>query len=574
MLSGRACAVCRGSSGRCGSAGVVAATACWRGCGRWRRRVRSQRGRSDPARWLGADVVWTLRAGTPVPRPPRTRGRGVSTATSMCRAQGRRDRFFAERAGWRGRGQADLALTPGATVHARRGRSGADDLLPGAGAGGAASTAERRRVPRLRLCRRAGGGGGASDVRIGRDGSPLGSSWPRGRDLGREHCRGDGGGGGGLTGGAGNRRDRLPAAARTAAAGIRPVRAAVGNSALAAVGVFFGGGGGGGYYDGAGSPDVGAGGGGSGFGPEGTTFAERRPRGERHDHDQLPRQPERPGGCAGERQHRPRTRSALADKAAAIQAAVNAEATASACAGVADYLRLVKAQTGKKRGPADPRPADQRGHEPGSRASGAENLRDAEAPADRAFALGWSRPGEREAPDDLVGLLSLSFEPEAGLLEDAVRRVAFRQRVGDHRRDTLVRRTPPRPSPASPPWRDRAPAALRRSRIRPRRRRCSADLETAPADQLRRISCHEEARAPGRSAWVRGKGIAGGRQRLGKRRPAGDDVVAERFCERVITRQRGVHQMKLGTDETDHGGQLLHDRRDERASPPRPSTLS
>jgi hypothetical protein len=33
--------------------------------------------------------------------------------------------------------------------------------------------------------------------------------------------------------------------------------------------------------------------------------------------------------------------------------------------------------------------------------------------------------------------------------------------------------------------------------------------------------------------------------------------VAERSCERVVTRQRGVHQIKLGTDETNHGGQLL-----------------
>jgi hypothetical protein len=66
-----------------------------------------------------------------------------------------------------------------------------------------------------------------------------------------------------------------------------------------------------------------------------------------------------------------------------------------------------------------------------------------------------------------------------------------------------------------------------------------------------------EASAPGRSARVRGEGIAGGRQRLGKRRPAGDDVMAERLCERVVTRQRRLHQIKLGTDETDHGGQLL-----------------
>jgi hypothetical protein len=38
---------------------------------------------------------------------------------------------------------------------------------------------------------------------------------------------------------------------------------------------------------------------------------------------------------------------ALADKAAAIQAAVNAGQTATGCADITDYLGLVKAQTGK-----------------------------------------------------------------------------------------------------------------------------------------------------------------------------------------------------------------------------------
>jgi hypothetical protein len=44
---------------------------------------------------------------------------------------------------------------------------------------------------------------------------------------------------------------------------------------------------------------------------------------------------------------------ALAGKAAAIQAAVNAGQTATACADIADYLGLVKAQTGKKLSRAD-----------------------------------------------------------------------------------------------------------------------------------------------------------------------------------------------------------------------------
>jgi hypothetical protein len=45
--------------------------------------------------------------------------------------------------------------------------------------------------------------------------------------------------------------------------------------------------------------------------------------------------------------------TALADKATAIQTAVNAGNKATACAGITDYLGLVKAQTGKKLSAAD-----------------------------------------------------------------------------------------------------------------------------------------------------------------------------------------------------------------------------
>ena len=37
----------------------------------------------------------------------------------------------------------------------------------------------------------------------------------------------------------------------------------------------------------------------------------------------------------------------------------------------------------------------------------------------------------------------------------------------------------------------------------------------------------------------------------------GDDVVAQRLCERVVAHQRGFDQIKLGTDETDHGRTTL-----------------
>ena len=40
--------------------------------------------------------------------------------------------------------------------------------------------------------------------------------------------------------------------------------------------------------------------------------------------------------------------TALADKASAIQTAVTASDKAAACAGISNYLGLVKAQTGKK----------------------------------------------------------------------------------------------------------------------------------------------------------------------------------------------------------------------------------
>jgi hypothetical protein len=45
--------------------------------------------------------------------------------------------------------------------------------------------------------------------------------------------------------------------------------------------------------------------------------------------------------------------TALADKAAAIQTAVNSGATSTACADITNFLGLVKAQTGKKLSPAN-----------------------------------------------------------------------------------------------------------------------------------------------------------------------------------------------------------------------------
>jgi len=74
-------------------------------------------------------------------------------------------------------------------------------------------------------------------------------------------------------------------------------------------------------------------------------------------------------------------------------------------------------------------------------------------------------------------------------------------------------------------------------------------LEASQANQFRRVAGDEEASAPQRSARICGESISRGLQRLGERRPAGNDIVAERSGERVITRERGVDQMKLGAQE-------------------------
>src|SRR5687767_9934335 len=47
-------------------------------------------------------------------------------------------------------------------------------------------------------------------------------------------------------------------------------------------------------------------------------------------------------------------------------------------------------------------------------------------------------PPEREAPDDLVFLLRLPHVLEASFLENAVRGVALRQRMGDHLRAPVI----------------------------------------------------------------------------------------------------------------------------------------
>src|SRR5262249_31061579 len=119
-------------------------------------------------------------------------------------------------------------------------------------------------------------------------------------------------------------------------------------------GDFRGGGGGAGYFGGGGgtgSPNGGGGGGGSSFGPTGSVFATATTAASGTISYTLTASDlaatlvsDSNGKAPGE---------ALADKAAAIQAAVNAGQTATACAGITNYLGLVKGQTGKKLSASD-----------------------------------------------------------------------------------------------------------------------------------------------------------------------------------------------------------------------------
>ena len=165
--------------------------------------------------------------------------------------------------------------------------------------------------------------------------------------------------------------------------------------------------------------------------------------------------------------------------------------------------------------------------------------------------------GEREAPDDLAVLVRLSVVLEACLLEDAVRGARLRQRVGDNHRYALVgeRLREHRPcrraseTAPAPDFGDLVPSSTTPS---------LGGLLKPPQPTSSRGSPAMKKRAPQAELLAFAASASPcALQRSWERRPAGHDVVAKRSCERVVVRQRGVDQMGLDADETDHGTTAL-----------------
>ena len=183
----------------------------------------------------------------------------------------------------------------------------------------------------------AGGGGGAGGVGGGRRGGAGGTGvnipCNPGMDGTPTSDSDQGKGGGCTSGGAGG------GGAATA-----------GTASSGGAGGFRGGGGGAGYFGGGGGAsgnvvNGGGGGGGSSFGPTGSVFATATTGPSVTISYTVPASAlaatlvsDSTGKGPGK---------ALPEKAAAIQTAVTAGQTATACAGIADYLGLVNAQTGK-----------------------------------------------------------------------------------------------------------------------------------------------------------------------------------------------------------------------------------
>jgi len=285
---------------------------------------------------------------------------GVTSATfDVQGAQGgsTEDGFFG---GEGGEAMADLALTPNATVTlVVGGQGGLGGVELGvAGAGGFNGGAAGGFVGDTGA---GAGGGGASDVRIGGSGlssRALVAGGGGGAANAASSCAAAGGGGGGLTGGAGvaavspcvggsgGNQDGTSGSGQLGAG-------SVGANSGGTFGGNDGGGGGGGYYGGAGGSTVGGGGGGSGSGPAGTTFKTGVRSGDGVIVISYKLAASDLAATLVSDSNGKAPGTALADKAAAIQAAVNAGQTAIACTDIANYLGLVKAQTGKKLSASD-----------------------------------------------------------------------------------------------------------------------------------------------------------------------------------------------------------------------------
>jgi hypothetical protein len=250
---------------------------------------------------------------------------------------------------------SDLSVTPGSNlfVEVDIGGGAGDQAHGTTGNGGGESDARTCSIanstcpavgsahdPRLVV---AGGGGGAGGVGGGQRGGAagIGTQIPcnPGMDGVATSDSDQGKGGGCTSGGAGG------GGAATA-----------GTASSGGAGGFRGGGGGAGYFGGGGGSsgsvvNGGGGGGGSSFGPIGSVFATATTAASVAISYTLPASDlaailvsDSAGKGPGK---------ALAEKAAAIQAAVNAAQTATACAGITDYLGLVNAQTGKKLSASD-----------------------------------------------------------------------------------------------------------------------------------------------------------------------------------------------------------------------------
>ncbi len=267
--------------------------------------------------------------------------------------------------------------TPGFNGGGAGGLGGPGNPLSGAAAagGGGASDVRTGACAKTLSCGLAarvlvGGGGGGSASGGGTDLQGGGGGNPTGGDGASGSAGGGGGGqsGGGSVGAAGS-GDIFCFAPTAGTAGGTVTQDAGGaggtggNGDGETYGGAGGGGGGGGYWGGGGgggghcpepffgggNDEPGAGGGGSSFGPAGATFTDstRSGNGLVTISYTVPSAADLAATLVADSTgvgpgH------ALADKARAIQSAVNAGQTATACADITNYLGLVKAQTGKK----------------------------------------------------------------------------------------------------------------------------------------------------------------------------------------------------------------------------------
>jgi len=249
---------------------------------------------------------------------------------------------------------SELSLTPGSNLFVEVGIGGGPAGPGFSGGGGGESDVRTCTIsdatclatgtaqdPRLVVT---GGGGGAGAAGSGGGGGAGTATCNPGGNGSGGNVGGGGNGGGctsGGTGGAGGAAGGQPGGTGTASTG-----GAAGDSGNGGGGGgagFWGGGGGGGGGHAPGNG--GGGGGGSSFGPTGSVFTTAT-TGPAVTISYVLTASDLAGILVSDSAGKGPGK-ALANKAAAIQAAVGPPQTATACAGIADYLGLVNAQTGK-----------------------------------------------------------------------------------------------------------------------------------------------------------------------------------------------------------------------------------